>query len=270
MITIFKDNLDSLIATLKSVSILCVNVNILLKNGGERLSEKQRDIIDSQFKSHNFKVTILELPDNGIYSAMNQALKYSISNGILKSINWVWFLNSGDRLEFASNSDLKELRFVPSSSLIICGDPSRGLDMEFNETRYIDAYKFLEGKIVIGHQVALFRPEVFLEFGLYDDKKKIVADYILMHKVISKYPLTKTKFPKINYEDGGISRVKLVTQEFEKIIYATHVFKQSLDNKVVTLVIYKSLMLIKYIFQRGLEGLFFKGRRGESTKLHSN
>jgi hypothetical protein len=243
-------------------------VKLVLKNGGKHLSEIQKGEIASLVNSSNFEVIILQYRDQGVYSAMNQALEYSKRNGHLDSVEWVWFLNSGDRLETNSHKDLKELQNVPNSSFIVCGDPTRGLKMKFNETVQIDAHKLLDGSIVIGHQVALFRPEVFYKFGLYDEKKKIVSDYILMHKVLSKSSLTKTKFPRIEYEDGGMSRVKLVTQELEKIAYVFQIFKTSYDKRAIKLLSHKTKGLLKHIAKLGIERLRYKILR--KNKLGKN
>jgi hypothetical protein len=235
--------------------MLVGDVEVLLKNGGERLSEAQKKMLNSIFLSSNFQVTILESSDDGIYSAMNQALQYSIDTGILEFFDWVWFLNAGDKLEDYSYSDFIELQDVPRSCLMLCGDPTRGLQIGFNETEFIDPHEFLSGRIVIGHQVALFRPEVFYKFGLYDDNKKISSDYILMHKILSGSSITKTRFPKIDYEDNGISRVKLVTQEFEKIAYVAQVARKSFEKRTIMLLFYKTFMLLKHIIKRGLKSL---------------
>lgn len=247
IITVFKNNLSSLEATLQSISKLEGKVKLVLKNGGKLLSESQKARILSWVHPNNFETILLEYRDDGVYSAMNQALEHSASNGFLESVEWVWFLNSGDKLGRNSHTDLMALQNVPKSSWMICGDPTVGLSMKFNETLRIDSYKFLDGSIIIGHQVALFRPEVFYEFGLYDEKKKIVSDYIFMHKILSKSSLTKTAFPIIEYEDGGMSRVKLVTQEFEKIIYIWQVFKVTHDGKLMRLLYYKLIGVIKHL-----------------------
>jgi hypothetical protein len=256
IITIFKNNLSSLEATLQSISKLEGRVKLVLKNGGKPLSESQKAKVLSWVRSKNFETVLLEYCDDGVYSAMNQALELSASNGFLESVEWVWFLNSGDKLECNSHTNLMELQNVPKSSWMICGDPTVGLSMEFNETLRIDSYKFLDGSIIIGHQVALFRPEVFYEFGLYDEKKKIVSDYILMHKILGKSRLTKTSFPTIEYEDGGMSRVKLVTQEFEKIIYIWQVFKVTHDGKLIRILFYKITGVIKHIVKSIMKKLW--------------
>lgn len=252
IITIFKDNFSSLIETLSSISMLDVGVRVILKNGGEKLSEEQRIMVNSLLNSSNFEIKLLEFADSGIYSAMNQALQYSKSKGYLISSEWVWFLNSGDTLRTFLPYELELLDNVPNTSLIACGYPTRGLHLKVNETLQINTYEFLKGSIAISHQAALFRPSVFHQFGLYDDKKRIVSDFILMHKILCSSTLSRTAFPSINHEPFGISQTRLIRQEFEKILYVAQIAQESHNMKIIRIVLVKIMNLAKHIVKRAL------------------
>lgn len=252
IITIFKDNFTSLLATLNSLSRFELNTTIILKNGGRALSKHERIAITRILQDTEFTIHILEKLDSGIYSAMNQALEF-VQESLFKHSNvWVWFLNSGDILAKNCLPRRNILESIPQDSHVVLGKPSRGVTLEELQSSFLDMKQFLWGKIVISHQAVLFRSNVFKNFGLYNENMEIISDYILMHQVLSSSRITRINFPYIEHEPGGISQTRLIKQEFEKIIYCFKLLFSDLSRELIMVTIYKIYYLGKHIIKRFL------------------
>src|ERR1035437_6590798 len=175
------------------LSIITVNLND--KNGLEKtigsllaqtFNEFEFIIIDGGstdgsvevIKKHPEKIKYwISEPDKGIYNAMNK--------GILKaSGDYFFFLNSGDYL--ADNKVFEKIFNKHPTEDILFGN----LYVTINEKIVGKAY----GKIklafsdvyahTIKHQAAFIRRELFNKFGLYNEKRKIVADWEFFIKTV--------------------------------------------------------------------------------------
>lgn len=182
IITVAYNNRFGLEETIKSViNQSYKNFEFIIIDGNSNDGSKEL------LENYSSKIDIwVSEPDKGIYNAMNK--------GIAKaSGDYLIFMNSGDR--FSANDILE--RIIPhfNNEDIVYGNAYYEL-----EDRKKYEYK-IPPKITIGsllkepicHQSAFFRKELFLKYGMYDEKNKIASDWTFMmdifihHNISQKY-----------------------------------------------------------------------------------
>jgi glycosyltransferase involved in cell wall biosynthesis len=173
IITINYNNENGLLKTIESViNQKFKDFEYIIIDGGS--SDNSKSIIESYQSKIAYWVSE---KDNGIYNAQNK--------GILNSKGeYCLFLNSGDYL---CNVDvLKKIFNKESIADIIYGN----MQIDYGNG------KILSGKMpskltfkqmyldTLWHPVSFIKRSLFLTYGFYDEKYKIVADYDFFFKVI--------------------------------------------------------------------------------------
>ncbi len=176
IITINLNNKDGLRKTIESViSQTFVDYEFIVIDGGSTKGDVE------VIKEYGDKISYwISEPDKGIYNAMNK--------GIVKAKGeYIHFLNSGDLL--ASETVYADLFEGDSHESFICGNfylEKGGIlekfdsykDMLWNHCLY-DLYS---GNVC--HQAFIIRTDNFAKYGLYDETKRITADWKLFFEAI--------------------------------------------------------------------------------------
>jgi glycosyltransferase involved in cell wall biosynthesis len=123
--------------------------------------------------------------DSGIYNAMNKGIRTATGEYLL-------FLNSGDTL--TESRSLEE--FI--------GHPAFEGDIIYGDYKFKDGEKIYPEHLTplffmrssLPHQSTLFKRNIFLEMGLYDESYQVVADRLFYLRCLLK---DKYKFKHIQY-----------------------------------------------------------------------
>lgn len=121
---------------------------------------------------------VVSEPDSGIYDAMNKAI------GLAKG-RWIYFLNAGDQL--ASPTVLQQV-----FALVTKGDST---DLVWGDVMYVRADTHLLHRFAhvrpallpfedLNHQAVFARPSLFEEFGSFDLRYRLCADYEWLLRVL--------------------------------------------------------------------------------------
>lgn len=175
LITINYNNLNGLEKTLKSVfSQKFLDYEYIIVDGGS--NDGSRELIE-KYKSR-FAYSVSE-KDAGIFNAMNK--------GILKSTGeYLLFLNSGDYL--VSEDVLGEVFLTDNDADIICGKcriSDKGKIVGYFSPPVIHTFQTYY-KTTIAHQATFIKRELFLNYGLYNEKLSIKADWEFWIRTIIK------------------------------------------------------------------------------------
>lgn len=173
IITINLNNGDGLRKTIQSVlSQEYVDFEYIIIDGGSQ--DDSVEIIKEYDNRINYWISE---PDTGIYDAMNK--------GIVKSKGeYLLFINSGD---FLSENILN--RIISSDSLnsdIIYGNAfvvfKNGERELFIPPKELTFSTFFNGTIC--HQATFIKKELFKKYGMYNDRYRIVSDWLFFIKAI--------------------------------------------------------------------------------------
>jgi glycosyltransferase involved in cell wall biosynthesis len=139
--------------------------------------------------------------DNGIYDAMNKALKYINSQ-------WVYFLGADDELQPAFSDFASELK--DSSAIYYANVLHKGIKRSELVSPYYMA------KVGIYHQAIIYPASVFADY-IYNPIYKIAADYALNMRLYKdiRYHFEYRDIIIANYAHTGISAT-VVDEPFEK------------------------------------------------------
>lgn len=169
------------------------------------------EIIESYDYSDN-RVRYITEPDNGVYDAMNKGVSHA--NG-----NWLYFLGSDDELH-----DDQVFSSVFSQPISEKVGALYGNVQVMNNTIWAHAGAIYDGKFNlrkllkknICHQAIFYRKTLFSQWGVYNIKYPICADWELNLRFFSK-----TKFRYINKTIanfyGGLTRQKITDPFFEEM-----------------------------------------------------
>lgn len=139
-------------------------------------------------------------PDNGIYNAMNKGIAHATGE-------YLHFLNSGDSLvDEHVISDFNALSCeedIVAGDIILDSDPARRLNSP--EEGEID-YDFFRYSMV-RHSASYMKRSLFLKYGGYDVKYKIVSDMKYFMEALLKYNCTYRHWNRIitDFNTNGIS-----------------------------------------------------------------
>ena len=166
IITINYNNLEGLKRTYDSVvSQTCQDFEWIIIDGGS--TDGSREFIEE--RQDKFAYWCSE-PDKGIYNAMNK--------GIAKATGeYLQFLNSGDNL--VDDKVIEEFLTLDWNEDIISGDII--VDNDETDVRYnpdddvLDIDTMRRGCIY--HPSSYIKKELFDNYGLYDEKLRIVSDW---------------------------------------------------------------------------------------------
>jgi glycosyltransferase involved in cell wall biosynthesis len=210
IITINYNNAEGLKKTIESVINQSSKIEYLVIDGGS--SDKSVEIIE-RFKD-KIDYWVSE-KDNGIYNAMNKGIRSATGNYLL-------FLNSGDVLidKFVIE---KMIDKEDGSIDLIYGNLARtfpdGRKDEVCMPNFIDVPIMMNGTLC--HPITLIHKRLFIDYGLYDERLKIVADWAFFLKVIVLGNATQKHKNVLvaNFTMDGISSLaanqKLVNEERE-------------------------------------------------------
>jgi glycosyltransferase involved in cell wall biosynthesis len=207
IITVNLNNAEGLRKTIESVVIQTfTDFEYIIIDGGS--TDGSVEII----KQYENKITYwTSEPDKGIYNAMNK--------GILQAKGeYCLFLNSGDYLFDNVLMPIFNKEYVED---ILVGNALHvGANGSFLNKGIFD-YKsgkitlsdFLYPKcgLIINHQSAFIRKKLFDEYGLYDEKYKIVSDWIFFLNVVGLHSVDVRHFDITicHYNRFGISCVNI-------------------------------------------------------------
>src|SRR5579862_2884916 len=196
IITINYNNSLGLENTIKGViSQSYKNFEFIIIDGGS--TDNSVEIINSFSEEINYWVSE---KDTGIYNAMNK--------GIIKSSGeYLLFLNSGDYL--VDNNILSKIFDEECTSDIIYGDTvlfwneNKSLIHTYPET--LNFSFFLKDNL--SHPSTLIKKNLFEKFGLYNEKFRIVSDWLFCLMAINKYNVSykHVTFPFSVYDMSGVS-----------------------------------------------------------------
>jgi glycosyltransferase involved in cell wall biosynthesis len=211
IITINLNNSAGLRKTIKSVLFQTYSdYEWILIDGGST-----DDSIET-IKKHSARFTFWEsVPDKGIYHAQNK--------GILKAKgDYCFFLNSGDYL--ADRRVLEEVFKSNPEEDILFGnlyvtDKGKIIGKAYGKEHltFSDVYAH-----IIKHQASFIKRDLFEQFGLYNENRKIIADWEFFIKTIG---LGNVTYHYIDlfityFDNGGLSNrnASIVHIEREQVI----------------------------------------------------
>jgi len=124
--------------------------------------------------------------DNGIYNAMNKGIK--VANG-----EYCYFLNSDDCIA-APNTLEKIFDKVKNNPDIIYGNlailKNEKLNSVAKYSSKITLYSFYRFKNAIHHQASFIKKDLFEKYGYYDEKIKLISDWVFFYQVIAQNSAT--------------------------------------------------------------------------------
>jgi glycosyltransferase involved in cell wall biosynthesis len=199
IITVNKNNAAGLEKTIKSViNQMYNNYEFLIIDG------KSDDESINKIKQFETRISFwLSEEDDGIYNAMNKAIKRAKGKYCL-------FLNSGDYL--FDNNILKEIADLNFGEDIIAGNVIKVSDIHrkqeiFSKINHSNITLFDLYHNSLNHQATFIRTSLFQQFGLYEEKYKVISDWLFIIKTII---LNNVSFRYINknisyFNEDGIS-----------------------------------------------------------------
>lgn len=191
IITINRNDAAGLEKTIRSVaSQSFTDYEFIVIDGAS--TDYSLDIITQNESSIHYWISE---PDSGIYNAMNK--------GIVKaSGEYLYFLNSGD--VFASDDVLLSIFKYELSENFVCGNiiwDKKGTlteDKSYKERDWaFSLYDLYSGFLC--HQAFFIRKEMFLQYGLYDERLRIMSDWKLFFIAIG------INHEKVQYADVTLS-----------------------------------------------------------------
>lgn len=178
------------------------NYELIIKDGGS--TDNTLSIIET----HQQQITYWEsTPDNGIYDAMNQAVK--LAHG-----QWIYFLGADDRLLESFSTMCQQLKQPNTLYYGDCMSDKGILGGEYS------SYKIAKYAIC---QQALFYPKLVFEKYLYNTQYNVYADYALNLQcwgdkaIIKKYlPITVAWYTLTGY--SAVAKDELFKQHKPMLI----------------------------------------------------
>jgi glycosyltransferase involved in cell wall biosynthesis len=203
IITINLNNGSGIERTIKSVSTQSYDsIEYIVIDGGS--TDESVAVIEENIAHIQYYVSE---KDTGLYNAMNKGVTRATGAYLL-------FLNSGDH--FFSNDSLATLISGAKGEDLIYGDLSI---VEVNRT-FIKTYPnklsfshFLESSLP--HPCTLIKASVFQQVGLYNEKLKIVSDWLLFILAVCKFNVTYLHVNTVIstfYADGISSKIENIAQ----------------------------------------------------------
>ncbi len=176
---------------------------IIIKDGGS--SDNSINSLPS-----DVRIKTITNPDDGIYDAMNQALK-------LASGDYILFLNAGD--SFISGDVLLKIASLTGEKkpALIYSNYLKGSNKSLIRSPEKLTSSYLM-RTMICHQVCYFKKSCFDNFGGFDLRYKVAADYEFLIRIIleNKQDSLYYPYPTINYRGGGYS-IQNMNQSLEEV-----------------------------------------------------
>lgn len=225
IITITKNNASGLLKTIKSVITQTIkNIEYIIVDG------QSNDETTGILKNLSPEIRIISEPDTGIYNAMNKGV--NIATG-----DYIMFLNSGDyfiadySLEFWLKKIYNKNARVFFSRIL--WHSHEYYDISVSDHHYIDRTWHLINDN-FPHSASLYHRSLFVDFGNFDEKYQIMADYEFNLRILIKERV-KYHFSSIvvsSFFANGISvskKNKTIREQENKIIKHLHFSNQLLQ-----------------------------------------
>ena len=201
IITVCLNCKDKLLKTARSLSSQTFNdYEYIIKDGlSSDGTEKAIYSVDAD--------TVLSANDDGIFDAMNKALK--LSKG-----EYVYFLNAGDLLHdsMVLEDIAKEIKSSGKRSDLYYSDvvkPYARRKYLFHPNKLSGYYLFARG---LNHQSWFLKREVYMSTGGFnnyfkEDNIELAGDYLLLLQLMLVNKITSSHIPRfaVVYEGGGVS-----------------------------------------------------------------
>lgn len=150
-------------------------------------------------------------PDTGIYNAMNKGIRMATGEYLL-------FLNSGDRL--IDDSVIESVVYEISGESVICGN----IQIHYNGEDIVKhppdvlTMRYLYNNALFHSGGSLIKKEMFVRYGLYDEKLKIVADwkFFIQILILSNESYKHVDVTMSEFDLNGISTQDRQLDNFER------------------------------------------------------
>lgn len=155
------------------------------------------------------RIRVINQPDEGIYSAMNQALRFA-------SGRFVHFLNADDVYEIpeALETIAQSANANPEAGFIYSDYINDLIGMPVCYPPRLGGW-FLYRNMVC-HQAQFLRRDLFDRFGVYDESYRIGADREFALRVLrGGVPTLHVRAPLVRYRDGGFSARRIDLRDAE-------------------------------------------------------
>jgi glycosyltransferase involved in cell wall biosynthesis len=188
--------------------------------------------------------------DRGIYDAMNKGIRKARGE-------WIYFLGGDDILfdervleKFALAAKQYAFKLF-YANVLVNGDTSWARDQQVYDG-YFDIGKLLTKNIC--HQAILYNTTLFKEYGDFNLKYLVCADFDMNLRIASKYPMKHLDFISAIFNPGGASST--VTD---------HVFMDDLPTNIIQ---YFHKQLYKKFFRKQEHRIISHARNGNYSILN--
>ena len=212
----------TLIRCLESVfSQTCKDVEVLIKDGAS--TDNTVSLLNEYANQFSFYKSS---DDSGVYDAWNECIKYSTGD-------WLLFLGSDDYFtdENALTSVIPYLEAAHKMNAPLVH--GQNLIIRSNEVVQVLGSTFenlkaaLMKKMVVRHPGCFHNRVMMSEIGLYDTHFKIVGDYDLVYRLVSKYGKTVFyPFSIVAHVMGGLSTAP---SKLELLMHETYLLRKKHD-----------------------------------------
>ena len=202
------------------------NIEYVIIDG--KSTDGTMDIIDKYKSSFGERLKVVSEKDKGIYDAMNKGVA-------LASGEMIGIVNSDDFLETDAVENVMA-KYKPEEPYQVIYGMVRGIQEEEEEKVYIYNHQFLK-KRMIGHPGCFVSKKTYEEFGGFDTRYRIAADYdFLLRLFLSNKVLFNPLYKVVtNFRSGGASasrRTELEVNEV-KFRYGIITKKEHFRNKLM-------------------------------------
>jgi glycosyltransferase involved in cell wall biosynthesis len=246
IITINKNNFHGLLNTFQSLRNICSSrFHHIVIDGDSSDFTYSLDQLQSKYSFQYISET-----DEGIYNAMNKGIKNVSSEYLL-------FLNSGDSLKSPAALDCL-LSFAPDSDLIF-GDV---LDLGNSNESIITYPDNLSLEFMLSgglpHQATVIRKSLFSKIGLYDERYKIISDWVFFMEALFYHKVTYTHVASVIsvYEGGGLSSLSLSTNlilyeqmDYIKRRFPDHILFYKNNSPYVKKYLRKKYKVVRWLYK---------------------
>ena len=234
IVTINYNNSDGLRKTLASVaSQTYQDIEHIIVDGGS--TDGSVDVIKEYATSlaslHHSIIWVSE-PDKGIYNAMNKGIRKATGD-------YVWILNSGDRVASADVVEHMMGILERESYQMLLGNivklfyegkkvhERKMRDANIPQPMKVSMLTFFQG--TVPQDAAFVRRDVFEQYGLFDDKLKIVSDWKLYLNMIALGDVQPmyVDVDVVLFDMSGISNANMERRNAEKRAYLEEILPAS-------------------------------------------
>lgn len=255
VITVNLNNADGLRRTIESVVTQTVRpFEFIIIDGGS--TDGSVEVIRSFEAKLSFWTSE---KDSGIYDAMNKGITHTAGDYLL-------FLNSGDT--FSAPDTVSKLTAYEDTADVIHGTSRLfypdGTYIIYGKKKFMPSITLFHA-MIFSHQAAMFKKNLFAEFGLYDTDLRIVSDYDFILKAF----FGGKKFLYIgetiaDYQLGGISSRDSIARLIEHHMVRRRHYPLTRWIILSALYLPEEISLYKKLFFRSVFGrdiVFFRKRK---------